>query len=400
MEKKSMWKRIWKIAKYIIIPAALMLIFSALYKWADDVAMGGVADWVDKNMMIEYNTSTADGQEMFVRMIDWQEFKYYFMEIMLIVVPATCVIILIIMDSKKRRTRREDSVKISEYIDRFIINDEPLPADIPTEYAGVFAKLSEVKYEEQKKEQELLAETARKDDLVTYLAHDLKTPLTSVIGYLTLLKDEPGLSDEMRKRYTDIAVGKSERLEELINELFEITRYNIHHFELEKGRVNFSIMVEQILFEFGPMLSEKHLHFVSDIAPDIEAYIDADKMERVIDNLIRNAVHYSYPDTEIEVRLSITTETQQDEAKDIIMLQVINKGKTIPGEKLGRIFEQFYRVDSSRNSTTGGSGLGLAIAKQLVEAHGGCISAESENEEIRFKVKIPAGRNDGYNRGV
>ena len=397
MEKNSVWKRIWKVAKYIVIPAALMILLSALYKWADDVAMGGVADWIDKNMMIEYNTTSADGQEMFVRMIDWPEFKYYFMEIMLITVPIICIVFLIIIDWKIRKTRRQDTAKISGYIDRFIIDDEPFPADIPSEYAEVFAKLSEVKYEEQKKEQEMLAETTRKDDLVTYLAHDLKTPLTSVIGYLTLLKDEPRLSDEMRSRYTEIAVNKSERLEELINELFEITRYNIHHFELEKGKVNLSIMLEQILFEFGPMLSEKHLHFESDIAPDIDAYIDADKMERVIDNLIRNAVHYSYPDTEIKVRLSRNIKAQQDESKDNITLQVVNKGKTIPGEKLDRIFEQFYRVDSSRSSATGGSGLGLAIARQLVEAHGGCISAESENEEIRFTVKIPTGINDGSN---
>ena len=297
-------------------------------------------------------------------------------------IVRTCIII----DLKKRKTRREDAYKISGYIDRFVINDEPLPADIPAEYGEVFTKLSEIRYKEQKREQELLNETARKDDLVTYLAHDLKTPLTSVIGYLTLLKDEPGLSEELRARYTDIAVSKSERLEELISELFEITRYNIHQVELTKGNVNLSVMLEQILFEFTPLLSEKHLHFVKDIDPDIEAYVDVDKMERVIDNLIRNAVHYSYPDTDIKVELSV-------EGKNITLV-VENRGKTIPEEKLERIFEQFYRVDSSRSSTTGGSGLGLAIAKQLVEAHGGCISAESENEEIRFTAKVPTGIND------
>ena len=418
MKKDSIWKRIWRIAKYIVIPAAFMILLSFLYEWADKAAMGGVADWVDKNMMIEYNTSAADGKEMYVRMLDWQAFKYYVMEIMLIVVPVICIIILIIIDMKKRKTRREDAYKISGYIDRFVINDEPLPADIPAEYGEVFTKLSEIRYKEQKREQELLNETARKDDLVTYLAHDLKTPLTSVIGYLTLLKDEPGLSEEMRARYTDIAVSKSERLEELISELFEITRYNIHQVELTKGNVNLSVMLEQILFEFTPLLSEKHLHFVTDIAPDIEAYVDVDKMERVIDNLIRNAVHYSYPDTDIKVELSVkesdskysnnkaddkkvdkTFEIERSDKIDVeagkdreknITLVVENRGKTIPEEKLERIFEQFYRVDSSRSSATGGSGLGLAIAKQLMEAHGGTIKAESENESIRFIVKLPA----------
>lgn len=381
MNKGGILKYIWRIAKYIVIPVAFMLLLSVIYEWADKAAMGEFADWVDNKMMVEYNTTDSNGNEMVVRKLDWSAFKYYVMQAMLIIVAATCIIFLIGMDMKKRKTKREDAYKISNYIDRFIIKEEPLPADIPAEYGEVFTKLSEVRYKEQKREQELINETTRKDDLVTYLAHDLKTPLTSVIGYLTLLKDEPGLSEEMRTRYTDVAVSKSERLEELINELFEITRYNINKVELTKGNVNLSVMVEQILFEFTPLLSEKHLHFVTDIKPNVEVYVDVDKMERVIDNLIRNAVHYSYPDTDIKVELSL------QEGNNIIFI-IENRGKNIPNEKIERLFEQFYRLDSSRSSLTGGSGLGLAIAKQLVEAHGGTITAESKNERIRFIVRL------------
>lgn len=381
MNKGGILKYIWRIAKYIVIPVAFMLLLSVIYEWADKAAMGEFADWVDNKMMVEYNTTDSNGNEMVVRKLDWSAFKYYVMQAMLIIVAATCIIFLIGMDMKKRKTKREDAYKISNYIDRFIIKEEPLPADIPAEYGEVFTKLSEVRYKEQKREQELINETTRKDDLVTYLAHDLKTPLTSVIGYLTLLKDEPGLSEEMRTRYTDVAVSKSERLEELINELFEITRYNINKVELTKGNVNLSVMVEQILFEFTPLLSEKHLNFVTDIKPNVEVYVDVDKMERVIDNLIRNAVHYSYPDTDIKVELSL------QEGNNIIFI-IENRGKNIPNEKIERLFEQFYRLDSSRSSLTGGSGLGLAIAKQLVEAHGGTITAESKNERIRFIVRL------------
>lgn len=387
MEKDSTTRRVWKIAKYILIPTAIMLICFIIYELVDASSGGLLADWFDKRFVYEYTVQDASGADMIVRTFSWYAIKVFVMEVLLIIVPLICIIVLWIVDVKRRKEKRESARQIAEYITRFIIKDEPMPADIPEEYAEVFAKLSEVKYEENRREQELLSETQRRDDLVTYLAHDLKTPLTSVIGYLTLLKDEPELSDEMRNRYTDIAVKKSERLEALINELFEITRYNIHNVELEKGNVNLSLMLEQIVFEFEPTLAEKHLRFENDIEDGIEVYIDADRMERVVDNLIRNAVHYSYNDTEIKVSLKQSDENELEKTK--VFLMVENHGKTIPKDKLERLFEQFYRVDSSRSSATGGSGLGLAIAKQLVEAHGGTISVDSENEMIKFVVELP-----------
>lgn len=387
MEKDSTTRRVWKIAKYILIPAAIMLICFIIYELVDASSEGLLADWFDKRFVYEYTVQDASGADVIVRTFSWYAIKFFVMEVVLIIVPLICVIVLWIVDVKKKKVKRESARQIADYITRFIINAEPMPADIPGEYAEVFAKLSEIKYEENRREQELLSETQRRDDLVTYLAHDLKTPLTSVIGYLTLLKDEPELSDEMRNRYTNIAVKKSERLEVLINELFEITRYNIHNVELEKGNVNLSLMLEQIVFEFEPTLAEKHLRFETDIEDGIEVYIDADRMERVVDNLIRNAVHYSYNDTEIKVSLKQSDENELEKTK--VFLMVENHGKTIPKDKLERLFEQFYRVDSSRSSATGGSGLGLAIAKQLVEAHGGTISVDSENEMIKFVVELP-----------
>lgn len=384
--KKSIWKSVWKIAKFIVIPVLFIMIIYRLYSFVDEVSNGVLLDWLDRELAYEYTGFDENGQTMLVHTVDWSTIKYYCLQVILFIVSICTVVFLFILEKRKRSSMQESAAQIAEYIDRFIVNDEPLPADIPSEYGEVFAKISEVKLREQKREAELLAETTRKDDLVTYLAHDLKTPLTSVIGYLTLLKDEPDISKEMRARYTDVAVNKSLRLEELINELFEITRYNIHKIELEKGNVNLSVMLEQILFEFEPLLVDKKLSFVKEINADIEAYVDVDKIERVIDNLIRNAIHYSYEDTDIKVNLGFAKKDTEDKT---IRFVIENKGKTIPAEKLERIFEQFYRVDSSRSTTTGGSGLGLAIAKQLVEAHGGSIVAESENETIRFVVELP-----------
>ncbi len=223
----------------------------------------------------------------------------------------------------------------------------------------------------------------RKNDLIVYLAHDLKTPLTSVIGYLTLLRDEPQISPEMRSRYTGIALEKAERLEDLINEFFDITRFNLTSIQLEPERVNISRMLEQIGFEFHPILAEKDLQLETEIKPNVEILCDPDKLARVFDNLLRNAVNYSYAGTTILLSMDYQP------IEDAVRICVENHGKTISPDKLERIFDQFFRLDSSRRSATGGSGLGLAIAKEIVELHHGTITAESENESIRFTVILP-----------
>ncbi|HBH94624.1 MAG TPA: vancomycin resistance histidine kinase VanS [Ruminococcaceae bacterium] len=224
----------------------------------------------------------------------------------------------------------------------------------------------------------------RKNDLIMYLAHDLKTPLTSVVGYLTLLRDEPKLSPKLKAKYTGIALDKALRLEELINEFFEITRFNLTNITLELKRINLSRMLEQICDEFTPVLAQKGLVWKTEIPKDIWLLCDPDKLERVFDNLIRNGIIYSCENTPIELKL------QRNEG--VITIAVENRGTNIPREKLDRVFEQFYRLDSSRNSETGGSGLGLAIAKEIVKLHKGEIFAESEGERIRFTVRLFDGR--------
>lgn len=221
----------------------------------------------------------------------------------------------------------------------------------------------------------------RKNDLVVYLAHDLKTPLTSVIGYLTLLNDEKQISEELREKYLAIALNKAERLEDLTNEFFEITRFNLSHISLEYSKVNLTLMLEQTVFEFGPILAEKELQCSLSASPGIMLMCDPDKLQRVFDNLLRNAVNYSFANSMIEIAV-----TQTDNSLEI---RFLNHGNTIPRDKLNRIFEQFFRLDSSRGTKSGGSGLGLAIAKEIVELHKGRITAQSENETIEFTVTLP-----------
>lgn len=222
----------------------------------------------------------------------------------------------------------------------------------------------------------------RKNDLIVYLAHDLKTPLTSVIGYLTLLRDEPQISSEIRARYTGIALEKAERLEDLINEFFDITRFNLSRLELERQSVDLTRMLEQVASEFRPIFAESGLSCSLDLPPKLHYSCDPDKLARVFDNLLRNASYYSLPDSTVEIAGRI-------EAGKIV-LTFSNAGKNIPQEKLDRIFEQFFRLDSSRATRTGGAGLGLAIAKEIVELHGGTIRADSTEDRITFTICLPS----------
>lgn len=253
--------------------------------------------------------------------------------------------------------------------------------NLPPEMVEVEKKLNHFKTEAIKNERLARENEQKKDELIVYLAHDIKTPLTSMIGYLSLLSEIKDMPQEQRNRYIDIALDKSYRLEDLINELFDVARFNSEKIVLEKEEINLNLMLEQIADDFYPTLKEmnKKINFTSDEKTIL--YADPDKLSRVFNNLIKNAVNYSKENTDIDI--SIMTKENQATVK------ITNKGKQIPKEKLDKIFEKFYRLDSSRTSKTGGSGLGLAIAKEIVELHGGRIYAESDMKETTFSVILP-----------
>ncbi|MBW5449212.1 GHKL domain-containing protein [Cohnella sp. CFH 77786] len=264
---------------------------------------------------------------------------------------------------------------------QIIGEDEQKPVELPSILFETQEQLNQVRQKIKVKEVEAREAEQRKNDLLVYLAHDLKTPISSIIGYLTLLRDEKRISPEMHDRYVAVALQNSERLDDLINEFFEITRFNISRITLEYSRINLTRMLEQLVFEFQPMLAEKNLQCRLDMPADLQLRCDADKILRVFDNLIRNAVTYSFENSEIRITASVS-----DTA---VTLNFVNSGHPIPEEKRVRIFERFYRLDASRSSRTGGSGLGLAIAKQMVELHQGRISASSHDDQICFSVELP-----------
>ncbi len=253
---------------------------------------------------------------------------------------------------------------------------------LPRELAAVEKKINLIRHTLEERKQAAEAAEQRKSELIVYLAHDLKTPLTSVIGYLTLLCDKKQLPEELREKYLSISLEKAQHLEDLIDEFFEITRLHLSNITLEYSEVNLTRLLEQLTFEFQPMLAEKNLKCVLHAQPDMKLRCDVDKMQRVLDNLLRNAVNYSFEDTVITITAAVR-EGQAD-----ILFQ--NSGNTIPQDKLDRIFDQFFRLDAARGSETGGAGLGLAIAKEIVTLHGGTISARSRDETVEFEITMPA----------
>ena len=266
-----------------------------------------------------------------------------------------------------------------------LLTDGGDDVSLPPELIETEKKINAIKHTLAKRKTDAMVAEQRKNDLVVYLAHDLKTPLTSVIGYLSLLRDEPQISEELREKYLTISLDKSERLEDLINEFFEITRFNLSNIELQYSRINLSRMLEQLVFEFQPMLSGRQLQCELECPPDLMMKCDPGKLQRVLDNLLRNAVAYCY--TGSCVKISVGTGSEKTGS---VTLRFTNQGDTIPPQKLSRIFEQFYRLDSSRSSSSGGSGVGLAIAKQIIELHHGSIAASSRDEVTEFTVVLPS----------
>ncbi len=262
-----------------------------------------------------------------------------------------------------------------------LLKDETGQIYLSLEMLPFERKLNEVKQELENQKAERADAERRKDELVMYLAHDIRTPLTTVIGYLNLLEEEPDMPAAQRAKHVHITLEKANRLEEMINEFFEITRLNTGQIRISRERIDLYYMLVQLCDEISPVLNIHENRIILDMNEDLAIYADPDKMARVFANIMKNAAAYSYPKTEINISAR--------EADTDIIISFQNKGKTIPPENLPLLFDKFYRMDSSRISDTGGTGLGLAIAKEIISLHGGEIWGVSENETVTFFVRLP-----------
>lgn len=221
----------------------------------------------------------------------------------------------------------------------------------------------------------------QKNELITNVAHDLRTPLTTIVGYLELIKDDTALSKEDVHKYSGIAYEKSIRLQEMMDDLFEFTKLDNADIKLNKSMINLSGLIMQMTDEFYPSFKDCNITPIVDL-PEENIYVQGDGqlLARVFDNLISNALKYGYHNTDLKIEVS------GDEKYATV--KVINHGDTIASEDIPLLFNKFFRTDSSRNSKTGGTGLGLAITKNIVDLHHGDISVTSDDQITTFIVKF------------
>lgn len=304
-----------------------------------------------------------------------------------------------------------------------LITDRQQPVQLSSELSLAQDELNNIRLEALNDERIAQSAEQRKNELVAYLAHDIRTPLTSIIGYLSMLDESPDLPEEQRLRFTHTAFAKAESLESLINEFFEITRYNLQSIPLERSWVNARLMLSQIADEFLPQAAERSVKIRVSAPDDGTFFVDAAKLARAIENVLRNAIAYADEGTEVQVdAVHIGDKDGEDngesgggikgeaseaagESKGETLtagearweVTITDTGREISEVHLESIFEKFYREDAAR-STEGGTGLGLAIAKEIVVAHGGAISAQSRNGKTTFTITLPAFRAEATSR--
>ncbi|PZE19017.1 sensor histidine kinase [Paenibacillus xerothermodurans] len=218
-----------------------------------------------------------------------------------------------------------------------------------------------------------------KEQLVLNLAHDLRTPLTSVLGYLDFILQGEGLTTEQIKHYTHIAFTKSQRLEKLIDELFEITRMG--KLTIDKKPIDLSELLIQLNEELYPAFEKNNLTTRVNATPHVMIWGDGEQLARVFENLLTNAIRYGRDGQYIDIHCHLNA--------DDAVVQVVNYGDCIPPEELPYIFDMFYTGDKARTQREGSSGIGLFIAKNIVEQHQGTITAQSDRIHTLFEVRFP-----------
>lgn len=223
-----------------------------------------------------------------------------------------------------------------------------------------------------------------KMELITYVSHDLRTPLTSIIGYLNLLKTRTYRDQQEQERYIDNAFNKTQQLKKLIDDLFEYTRLTNGDVRLSVQTVDFGSLLEQMVIEFEPVAKEQGITITASLHEEPAVVcIDIEKIVRSIDNLLINALKFSFKPGEIKVRL-IVREGQA-------ILSIENAGEPISKEVEAQLFDRFYKVDSARNDANrmSGSGLGLSIAQNIIELHDGRIWLRHDHGVYRFFIALP-----------
>lgn len=377
-----MKSKLLKLLIVLVTCAAGIALCVGVFYVVDTYFNGAFVNWFEENFMFLHNVYLPEsGQEIVIGELLWSSVKTLLLTIFVCTAVLWLLTVFISSFLYARSRVKKTITSVCRMMHGYMTQENESTVFFPKEYAEISAQMAEIRSAMLRNEQLLKDEASRKNDLITYLAHDLKTPLTSVIGYLSLLDEAPDMPAQQKEKYVHIALNKADRLEKLINEFFEITRYNLQQIDCEKETIDLCYMLVQMTDEFYPLLNAHGNTIDMRVEENITVYGDAEKLARVFNNVLKNAIAYSYPDTLIEVWAQA--------GPDRVQVFFCNRGKTISAVKLKSIFEKFFRLDEARTSNTGGAGLGLAIAKEIVTLHGGSITAKSENELTTFCISLP-----------
>lgn len=368
--------------KRLIINACLVIVlFIAAILVVDGFFNGMMVDWLEKNYSTHESYTNASGILVEIHRPDWVKVKK--LVFVLFAAMVALIVLCTVIATKLAATKMTDArlKAISTMIHDYIFSDKDACDVFPEAYGAIAIQMSEIKDKIKAHEMALSQESERKNALITYLAHDLKTPLTSVIGYLSLLQEAPDMPLNLRIKYTNTAFKKARRLEGLINEFFDITRFSLQQVHIDTEPFDLSYLLMQLSEEFFPQATKRGNWITLDKPDELPMTGDAEKLARMLSNLLKNALSYSDPDTEIAIKAQ--------RYPDCVKLSMSNHGPTIPEKECSRLFDKFYRIDAARSSETGGAGLGLSIAKEIVTLHHGTITVTSTNRLTCFTVTLP-----------
>ncbi|PDY39350.1 sensor histidine kinase [Bacillus wiedmannii] len=237
------------------------------------------------------------------------------------------------------------------------------------------AKSLKESIENEKKSQEM------KNEMISNISHDLRTPVTSLIGYADLLGNQLHSNGEECEQYVSILKRKSYELKNQVDDLLEYCQINYREIELHKSVVNMKAFIEQIMIDFVPLLDDADMSFCINGDKELHVEMDVALMVRLFENVISNSIMYGKDGKEILIQVF---------KRDMnVKIEIKNFGQCIPDENLPYVFEKFYRGEKSRNSHTGGKGMGLAIARSIAELHRGDITVRSNDKETVFTIVLP-----------
>lgn len=320
----------------------------------------------------------------FFRISEYEAYmKYHYLfqnnETILFILSVTVTFFILLMVMLRSFMRCFEM--INSGINALLSDDEQRISLVP-ELLATEDKLNTVKITLSERKRDIETANQRKNNMILYLDHDIRTPLTSVIGYLDLLADGTS-SREDQKKYLSIARNKADRLDELIEEFFQIAKARSLDDTFDKQELDLILLLQQIYDELYPSLKERNVHLESSGPESLRIHANPLLLMRALTNLLKNAVSYAPPGSTILLNVSA------EDGPHFVHIHLHDDAPYMDSQVVSRLFEKFYRQDPSRSSRTGGSGLGLPIAREIIEMHDGTIDAYYSEGKLHFKMKLP-----------